>query len=268
MKSDKMAHGPASFEVIILGSGTCVPSLRRSPCAVLARIQDALFLLDCGPGTMRRLLEAGFSVFDITHLGISHLHPDHSGELVSFLFANKYPDPARRAQALALIGGDGFTAFFQQLQGIYGQWIDLAGRLELLEMGSHGTKEKSFSGFRLCTAPVLHRPESIAFRITGPGGKTLVYSGDTDYCEELVRIAENADLLICEAALPDTQKAEGHLTPSLAGEIASRAGARHLALIHFYPPCDQADMAGQCRKTYNGPLFLTQDLMRFSMDGL
>ncbi|MFO7839405.1 MAG: MBL fold metallo-hydrolase [Desulfosalsimonadaceae bacterium] len=263
-----MEHGPPSFEVIILGSGTCVPSLARSPCAVLLRIQKELFLLDCGPGTMRRLLEAGFSVFDITQLGISHLHPDHSGELVSFLFANKYPSPARREQALTLIGGCGFTDFFSQLQGIYGEWIDLAGGLELLESESSGTGEKSFSGFRLCTAPVNHRPESIAFRIAGPGGKTLVYSGDTDYCENLIRLAEHADLLICEAALPEGQKAEGHLTPSLAGEIAARAGVRHLVLTHFYPPCDQADIAGQCRKTYSGPLILAQDLLRFSMDGL
>ena len=51
--------------VTILGSGTCVPSLRRSSCSVLMQIKDSLLLFDSGAGTMRRLLEAGKTIFDI-----------------------------------------------------------------------------------------------------------------------------------------------------------------------------------------------------------
>ncbi len=253
------------FKVIILGSGTAVPSLARSACAALVVFEDVVFLLDSGPGTMRRLLEAGGSIFDVTHLGLSHLHPDHTGELVSFLFANKYPDASLRQTPLTLIGAKGLVSFYKQLKAIYGEWIDLDGKLELVEMDHTRPDEKVFPSFVLQTTPVRHRPESIAFRIDGPDSKSMVYSGDTDVSEHLVQIANGADLLICEAAFPDELKVEGHLTPSLAGKIATRAKVGQLVLTHFYPPCEQADMAGQCRSTYAGPLELARDLLSFNM---
>ena len=58
MKNQK--HG---ITVTILGSGTCVPSLKRSSCAVLMEVGGERLLFDSGPGTMRRLLEAETSIF-------------------------------------------------------------------------------------------------------------------------------------------------------------------------------------------------------------
>ncbi len=254
------------IRIVILGSGTCVPSLARSACSALIIFDDVRFLLDIGPGTMQRLLEAGFSVFDVTHVGISHLHPDHTGELVSFLFANKYPDGSLRQKPLTLIGGTGVSSFYRQLSGIYGEWIDGAGKLKLLEMSSTEPAETRFSSFVLRTAPVRHRPESIAFRIDGPGGKSVVYSGDTDYSESLISLAASADILICEASHPDEHKVDGHLSPSLAGKIATKANVRQLILTHFYPSCEKADMIGQCRRTYDGPISLGRDLLTFKLD--
>ena len=254
------------LKLTILGSGTCVPSLARSACSALVTFNEVLFLLDLGPGTMRRLLEAGVSIFDVTHIGLSHFHPDHTGELVSFLFANKYPDGSLRQKPLTIIGGPGIFKFYQGLTDVFGEWIDLAGKLELIETKST-TDEIAFSGFSLQTAAVRHRPESIAFRINAPNGKSLVYSGDTDVSENLVEISESADILICEAALPDEIKVDGHLTPSLAGKMASRANVKTLVLTHFYPECEQADIEAQCRSTYLGPLELARDLLSLTLEG-
>jgi len=113
--------------------------------------------------------------------------------------------------------------------------------------------------------PVDHNPESIAYRITSSGGISMVYSGDTDFSENLVTLSKDADLLICESALPDELKVKGHLTPSLAGEIAERANVRKLVLTHFYPECDQVDIEKECRKTYSGPLLLAEDLMQINL---
>ena len=44
---------------------------------------------------MRRLLQAGVRIFDLAFICYSHFHPDHTGELVPFLFSNKYPDSTR-----------------------------------------------------------------------------------------------------------------------------------------------------------------------------
>ncbi|MEJ2097967.1 MAG: MBL fold metallo-hydrolase, partial [Deltaproteobacteria bacterium] len=88
--------------VTILGSGTCVPSLKRSSCSVLIEMEQEKLLLDSGPGTMHRLLEAGVEIFDLTYICYSHFHPDHTGELVPLIFANKYPDAFQRKHPLAL----------------------------------------------------------------------------------------------------------------------------------------------------------------------
>jgi ribonuclease BN (tRNA processing enzyme) len=107
--------------------------------------------------------------------------------------------------------------------------------------------------------------KSRGYRITGSDGKSVVYSGDTDVCDNLVTLAKGVDVLICECALPDEMKVEGHLTPSLAGRIAVQAGVKKLVLTHFYPECDAVDIAEECRNTYKGPLVIAEDLMEVTM---
>jgi ribonuclease BN (tRNA processing enzyme) len=257
-----MTGAPPDITVTVLGSGTCVPSLERSACALLLETGGLRLLLDAGPGTMRRLLEHGVRVFEVTHLLLSHFHPDHSGELVPFLFANKYPDSRLRQTPLTLGGGKGLRRFFRALQGAYGTWIDLGSAMRpLMEWDGPGGDACQFGPVGLTTAPMAHNPESLAYRVTGPGGGSVVYSGDTDLTDALVSLARDADLLVCEAAFPDALKVPGHLTPSEAGRIAAQAGVRRLMLTHFYPECAQADLAAECRRTYPGPLILAHDLL-------
>jgi ribonuclease BN (tRNA processing enzyme) len=110
-----------------------------------------------------------------------------------------------------------------------------------------------------------HTDQSLAYRITAADGRSVVYSGDTDACDNLVTLAMGADVLICESALPDGMKVPGHLTPSLAGEIGTQAGVKKLVLTHFYPECDRVDVSAQCRKTYQGPLVLAEDLLEIRL---
>ncbi len=250
----------------ILGSGTCVPSLARSACAALMTAGSSHLLFDAGPGSMRRLLEAGVRVQELSHLCITHFHPDHTGELAPLLFANKYPDASLRREPLTLMGGPGFLDFLTRLEGVYGAWIKLdAGMCEMIETPPDGRLNYAAGGWHLETIPVRHNPESVAYRLSLEGGPAVVYSGDTDYSENLVQLARNTDLLICEAARPDEQPVAGHLTPSMAGRMASEAGARKLMLTHFYPDCDDVDLVAQCRRTYDGPVVLAQDLMHLEV---
>ncbi len=256
----------ASIQVTVLGSGTCVPSLARSACALLMTVGASRLLFDIGPGSMRRLLEAGVRVQEISHLCITHFHPDHTGELAPLIFANKYPDASLRRDPLIMMGGPGFLDFVTRLQGVYGHWIQLEGDLlQSVETAAEGRWDYAASGWHLETIPVRHNPESIAYRLTADGGPSVVYSGDTDYSENLVALARNADLLICEAARPDEHPVAGHLTPSMAGRMATEAGARKLMLTHFYPDCEDVDLSAQCRRTYAGPIVLAHDLMRLEV---
>jgi ribonuclease BN (tRNA processing enzyme) len=258
--------GRSDMKITILGSGTCVPSLKRSSCSVLAETGNQKIILDAGPGTMHRLLETGNEIFDITHMIFSHFHPDHTGELVPFLFANKYPNRNRRKVPLTLIGGKGFKDFFNSLKNVYGEWIELTpGIVNFLELDNKKALTLDFQDFRLDSIPVNHRPESIAIKITTINGYSFVYSGDTGFSENLITLAENTDLFICESALPDHHEVPGHLTPSLAGKIATQAKVSFLVLTHFYPECDQFDIAKQCFRTYYGTLVLAEDLMTFEL---
>jgi len=261
-----MSSNSGKLSVTILGSGTCVPSLRRSACSALIRTGDNILLFDTGAGTMRRLLEAGVEIYDVSFVFYSHFHPDHTGELASFLFSNKYPDESRRKRPLTLTAGSGFVEFFENLKRLYGHWIELDyGLLNIVEFDNTHGDEHQYDDFKVETLPMEHNPESIGYRVTGSGGTSVVYSGDTDYSDHLVTLAKDADLLICESALPDELKVKGHLTPSRAGEIAARANVGKLVLTHFYPECDGVDIERECRKTYAGPLVLAEDLMEIEI---
>ena len=70
-------------------------------------------------------------------------------------------------------------------------------------------------------------------------GKKIVYSGDTGYCEELIKFAEDADLLIHEATFGRDKEREAadylHSTAEEAAKIAKSAGVKKLALVHISP---------------------------------
>ena len=255
------------FKVTILGSGTIAPQLSRSACSVLIESGEQVMLLDLGPGTIRRLLEYGLDINDITHLFLSHFHPDHTSDLVPLLFATKYSENHLRVQQLQLYAGDGFIAVYQGLQVAYKDWIVLPGhQLAIHEIDTLVGASFSTGDVTVTARPVDHRPESMAFRFEDRSGTAIVYSGDTDACDSLIGLAHGADLLICESAYPDEMKTVGHLTPSQAGGIAQTADAKRLVLTHLYPPCDQVDIAKQAASQYKGPVIVAEDLMSFVFD--
>jgi ribonuclease BN (tRNA processing enzyme) len=261
-----MTSNTTEMSVTILGSGTCVPSLRRSSCSVLIKIKNQALLFDTGAGTMRRLLEANTEIYDISFVFYSHFHPDHTGEFVPFIFSNKYPDGTRRQIPITFVAGKGFSAFYNKLKMAYGHWIELApGLFNILELDNTRYDMRRFDDFTVESIPVMHNDESIAYKITSSGGKSVVYSGDTDFSDNLITLSKDVDLLICEAALPDDLKVKGHLTPSLAGKIASNAQVNQLVLTHFYPECDDVDIEKECRKTYTGTLIIAEDLMKIEL---
>lgn len=254
------------MRIVILGSGTGVPSLRRSSSSLLLLIADRVLLFDLGLGTIKRLLEAGFTISQVTHLFFTHFHPDHTGEFVSFLFATKYPPTYSRRTPFKVIAARGVRKFYERLREAYGEWIELDPELlDFIEVDPWEWDQFSDEFFTVDTFPMLHSESSIGYRVTEFNGTSAAITGDTDMCENAISLAKNVDVLICESALPDALKVEGHLTPSQAGSIATQSGARRLVLTHFYPECDAVDVEAECRKTYQGPLVLAQDLMRFDV---
>ena len=94
----------------------------------------------------------------------------------------------------------------------------------------HDGEQVDIGPLRLEAVATLHSVETYALRASA-GGRTLAYSADSGPCEALGRLADQADLFVCEAAWP--QSPEGvppiHLTPQQAGECAAKARARQCA---------------------------------------
>ena len=181
------------MRIRILGSGTCVPSLKRSSSSVLVKIGKSRLLFDSGAGTMRRLLEAGVSIDRLTHIFYSHLHPDHTSELVPFLFATKYPPVYQRRKPFTIVGGKGFSQFYEDLKAAYGKWIELEpGLMEIVELDTRGRDHADFGDFDVDSRPMNHTESSLGYRITDSRGRSVAYSGDTDVCDDLEELAKRA----------------------------------------------------------------------------
>jgi ribonuclease BN (tRNA processing enzyme) len=243
----------------ILGSGTAVPSTRRAAPGHLLRVGGDRLVFDTGPGTMRRLLDVGVTHDQVTHLFYSHNHLDHTGELAPWLFTARIPASARTAP-MSICGSSGFMRMLSSLRDLHGDWLDAPTyTLSLVTMDGAVASPIAFESWSVQAFPVDHIESSLAYRVTHASGKTFVYTGDTDLCDDLIPLARDADLLLIEASAPDEQKMPKHLTPSEAGRVASRAGARKVVLTHFYPACDEVDMLGQLRRTFTGEALLAED---------
>jgi ribonuclease BN (tRNA processing enzyme) len=250
------------MEVIILGSGTCVPSVRRAGPATCVRVDGETILIDSASGTLRQLAKAGISMDALDMIFYTHLHPDHISEFIPFVFATKYSPIYKRPSPVTVLAARGFMDFYNALKSAFGQWVINEEKINIEEIPTEMPASMQFPPLIIKTSPVKHTPLSLAYRIESSSGESVVISGDTDYCLELTELAKGCDLLVLECAAPEHAKVEGHLIPSEAGRIAQDAGAKELLLTHFYPNCDGSDLISPCKKEYSGPVILAEDLMR------
>ncbi len=250
------------MELIILGSGTCAPSLKRSSPALIIKAGGKVLLFDSGSGTIRRMLEAGITYHDIDYIFYTHIHPDHVSDLVPFIFTSKYAEQPR-IKKLDIIGGKGFKKYYKKLSKIYGKWLE--PELYKINIKEISNKRIDFGNFKVSAKQLAHIKESVGYRIETEIGKSIVISGDTDYCKNIVKLGKDADILVLECSLPDEKRVKGHLTPSLCGRIAAESNCKKLVLSHFYPSCEDVDIISVCRKYYKGEIVIAEDLMRIEV---
>ena len=94
--------------------------------------------------------------------------------------------------------------------------------------------QKAQIPFPVTSLPLLHASLTMGYRFE-IDGKVITFCGDTGYCDNGVKLAEGADLLITECAfLPGQENIDWpHLNPETAARIAKESGAGRLALVHF-----------------------------------
>lgn len=240
----------------ILGSGTCIPYGRRGSSGYALETGSNKILLDCGNGTTWKLEQKGIDYLDIDHIFISHFHPDHTSDLVPFLFATKYNNERSRTKPLTLWGPTGFRDFFESLNSTFNSWISFEG-LEIMESEQ---REYSLGDLNINFINTPHTKNSLACRIISEE-KSLVYTGDTDYSPALGEFAHGCDVLLIECAFPDGQKVNGHLLPEEAAMIIERARPGKAVITHMYPVCDRVDLEKQLRKRISCQLIIAEDMM-------
>ena len=245
------------MKLTILGSGTCIPNTKRGPSGYALELAKSKILLDCGSGTTWKLEKIGINYLEIDHIFFSHLHPDHTGDLAALLFGTKYFHTQKRDKPLSLWGGKGFKEFFNALNKAYGKWITPEGlSIDELKGGS-----ETFDDFKIIAAKVPHIESSQAYRIESEG-KSIVYSGDTDYSESLINLAANTDLLIIECALPDdSSKIKGHLTPNEVIKTVNESKPTKVVVTHLYPECDEQNVINTIRDNVDAEVLEAQDLL-------
>lgn len=250
------------MKVTILGSGTAVPSLQRNSSGVLIQENGVNSLVDFGYGNLKQLLNLGITYHDINRIFFTHNHPDHMCDLIPFLFGSRYQLDARKKD-LQIVAGPGFQEFFDKLMTAFKHWLKPTEyQLNIFEL-DEGVYE--FETLKVRAEKVKHIAMSRGYRFTNGKGKSVALSGDTDYCQGMIELGKQADLMILECAWPDEEKTEGHLGPTLAGRLAFEADCKKLCLTHFYPPCDLEDIRKTVQETYKGELVLAHDLMQFEI---
>lgn len=255
------------MELTIIGSGTGMPSKTRAYPCILLKVKDKYLVFDTGPGSLRQLLFAGVTYLDIDQIYYSHFHPDHSLDLVSILFTMRYNEP-KRTKPLCITGPVGLKAFYEGLTAVYGETIRPKNfDLQIKEINKGIL---TYEDWMITVEPIKHSPQSVGFRIESSSGKTITYSGDTDYCDGILSLAKRVNTLILECSFPDNQKIEGHLTPRLCAQIANESQCERLILTHFYPICDPAvtynkSLLKELKNIYNGEVVFAEDLAKFTL---
>lgn len=207
------------MEIVFLGTNGWYQTETGASTCTLVKTANENIILDAGSGFYR--VENFLNYSKPVYIFLSHLHIDH---IEGLQILNKFDIPS----GIKIMVGPGMKAELESFlrppffPGVY----NLKTKVEILEPPYD-------LPFIVETAPLVHASPVTAFRFSLEN-KTLVYALDTGYCDELVKISKNADLLITEASyLPGQKIDNNHMRPQEAAQAAAQAGVKKLAMIHF-----------------------------------
>ncbi len=254
MDAAVVADSSTALRVTLLGTGSPRPNLDRfQPAALVQWGEHGHLLVDCGDGVTEQLLRAGVDPGTVEHVGFTHLHWDHVLGYPSFVWGSW--NLGRRR--LRVWGPTGTADMHERLvRSFYDDQADWAIDLgfapegwrdvEVVDLEAPASFE--LDGCRIEVGTVVHPPMvSFGYRFTYDG-RTLVLSGDSAACDELVELARGADLFVvdgCAADPPPGAPAERqaliarlrryHASPAEALAMGRAAGAGRTVLTHLLP---------------------------------
>lgn len=212
------------MKLTVLGSSTPVPRLNEPCSGYLLTAGDTTILLDCGSGIFAALADC-IDPRTLSAVWISHMHPDHTADLATLANWALNTSGAPKIRVFGPQDWDRRLNAFISADGSHSVVRDIF-EVEYLTDGLSVTVGESV----LMTREVHHSVVSYGLRVLYDGD-TFAYSGDSGPCSSLESLADNADLLLCEAG--SEQPTEYHMTKDQAYELARRANVSRLLITHI-----------------------------------
>ena len=271
--------------LVLLGTGTPGPNPERSGPAVAVVVDERAYLVDCGPGVVRRMASA-FLNHDVlplrppsvSRLFLTHLHSDHTLGCADLLLT---PWVMGREKPLEVWGPKGTERMFFHLTEAYRQDIQVRteggtganrtgheARVTEIEPGV--VYRDDLTTVRALRVPHDKWKHAFAFRFDTPE-RSIVISGDTGPSREVAALCDGCDLLLHEVVspqwierLPEHRRRyhrTAHTTTTQLAEIARLARPKLLVLYHVADiPIPAEAVLLEMRELYDGPVVLGEDL--------
>jgi ribonuclease BN (tRNA processing enzyme) len=234
-----------------------VPSQIRRPTSLLVEGGGEDVLIDCGPGVLQAMEDRGRSYHGIHRVLLTHFHPDHTLGLGHLFSALKSDVAVPDNHWLVIYGPEGLTEFIASWDVLYGKIVPGEDKLSLITL--EPGYEADIGDMLVTAGPASHGGRTaVSYRLDHMG-RSVVYTGDTAFSEELVEFSSGADLLVSECSFPDESPVEGHMTPAMVGEMAFSAGVKRVLLVHMYPFFGESDPAAEVRRKFTGEVITGRD---------
>src|ERR1051326_1092413 len=279
--------GQSGTKVVLLGTGTPRPFPDRSGPATAIVVGDKAYLIDFGPGVMRRAAAAagqGTAALDpakITVAFVTHLHSDHTAGLPDLILT---PWVMGRKQ-LDIYGPEGTEEMTSHVLAAWHRDIEIRTRggegRPPLNVRSHDVKPGVvYKDDKVTVRAFMVRhgewPQAFGYRFDTPD-RSIVISGDTSPAPDLVESCQKCDVLIHEVyspsstvpSMPNWQayRAKYHTSTTQLAEIATRTRPGILIVYHVagkgsapdgHTPDEQ--LLQEIAKGYKGRVVIGHDL--------
>jgi len=221
----------ARVEVLLLGTGDAFASGGRLQTCFSIQGSDTHVLLDCGPSVLVALRRHGLNPSSVDTILLTHLHGDHFGGVPFFLLDARF---SLRNRLLTIAGPPGLEArIHSAMDALFPGSVELLERLEVRFVELSPAAKADFRSISVVPYEVIHASGAPAYALRMTvGGKTIAYSGDTEWTDTLVDAAKNADLFICEATSFEKQ-IRYHLSYRTLKAHQSTLGCRRLIITHM-----------------------------------
>jgi ribonuclease Z len=226
-------------EIAFLGTSAAVPTRDRGYSSLAILDEQVGMLVDCGAIVYQALLRADVDPERISDLFITHAHIDHIGGFPALLECLRLGGRRAPLRVWALpetmvVVNDLLKTFEFEIP------LPLSYEITFHKLEGDGACPP-FGPVSFDFVPVEHSipTAGLRLRFPRPGGRqwTVVYSSDTRPTAPLQAFAQGCDVLILECTFLNTKshyaEKTGHMTAGQAGELAHKAGAGALALVHL-----------------------------------